>query len=200
MFSVKDLTIENIQRDKKIQQRNKGIIPARVSEYAKSMGMGQQFPPIVVFHNDKEYWLADGFHRCEAAILISKKTISAEIRKGDYREALLFAAGANAEHGVRRTNEDKRKAVMTLLEDEEWRQWSDQEIARRTRCTQPFVSKLRKMVNTGPIRKGADGRLINTRNIGKRPKGIELAWKQASKKEKMEWIKKHQEEIRSFMD
>ena len=29
------------------------------------------------------------------------------------------------------TNEDKRRAVMTLLADEEWGKWSDNEIARR---------------------------------------------------------------------
>jgi hypothetical protein len=32
---------------------------------------------------------------------------------------------------VRRTNGDKRRAVATLLNDPEWSQWSDREIARR---------------------------------------------------------------------
>lgn len=44
---------------------------------------------------------------------------------------------------IGRSNSDKRKAVMTLLEDPEGRQWSDRYIARQTLTSQPFVSKLR---------------------------------------------------------
>jgi hypothetical protein len=44
---------------------------------------------------------------------------------------MLVALGANAEHGLRRTNDDQRKAVRVLLDDPEWCQWADREIARR---------------------------------------------------------------------
>ncbi|QXD15805.1 hypothetical protein GQ464_002330 [Rhodocaloribacter litoris] len=59
------------------------------------------------------------------------------------RDAILHSVGANAEHGLRRTGADKRRAVMTLLQDEEWRRWSDREIARRCRVSHPFVAKMR---------------------------------------------------------
>lgn len=39
------------------------------------------------------------------------------------REAILFIVGANASHGLRRTNADKRRTVERLLADEEWRGW-----------------------------------------------------------------------------
>jgi hypothetical protein len=65
------------------------------------------------------------------------------VHTGTKRDALLHAAGANETHGLRRTNLDKRKAVQTLLEDKEWREWSDREIARQTKTSQPFVTKLR---------------------------------------------------------
>lgn len=45
-------------------------------------------------------------------------------------DAILFSAGANAAHGYPRTNQDKRNDVLRLLNDEEWGQWSDREIAR----------------------------------------------------------------------
>jgi hypothetical protein len=38
---------------------------------------------------------------------------------------VLHSAGANAMHGLRRTNADKRRTVMLLLQDEEWAAWSD---------------------------------------------------------------------------
>jgi hypothetical protein len=34
--------------------------------------------------------------------------------------AVLYAADANAAHGLRRTNANKRHAVTVLLDDDEW--------------------------------------------------------------------------------
>lgn len=65
----------------------------------------------------------------------------------------------------------KRRAVLTLLNDEEWREWSDREIARRCAVHHVFVGDMRKAVtgdnHQSATRKGADGRTINTANIGK---------------------------------
>jgi hypothetical protein len=38
---------------------------------------------------------------------------------------------------------DLRRAVLTLLRDEEWGQWSDREIARRCAVYHPFVGSIR---------------------------------------------------------
>jgi len=35
---------------------------------------------------------------------------------------MLFTISVNADHGLPRSNADKRKAVMTLLQDPEWSQ------------------------------------------------------------------------------
>jgi hypothetical protein len=59
------------------------------------------------------------------------------------REVVLFAACANQTHGLQRTNADKRKAVTTLLEDDEWRQWSNPEIARRVGVSDELVRAVR---------------------------------------------------------
>lgn len=108
------------------------------------MRRGDTFPPIDVYFDNKTYWLADGFHRLQAALQTEQKTIQATVHKGSQREALLHAVGANDTHGLRRSNADKRKAVQTLLADEEWSQWGDREIARRTKTSHPFVTKIRK--------------------------------------------------------
>ena len=60
------------------------------------------------------------------------------------RDAKLFAAGANADHGLRRTQADKRSAILALLTDKEWRGWSDREIARRTATSDKTVAKVRR--------------------------------------------------------
>jgi branched-chain amino acid transport system substrate-binding protein len=43
-------------------------------------------------------------------------------------DAILYSVGANEMHGLRHTNEDKRRAVLTLLNDPGWSKWSDPEI------------------------------------------------------------------------
>ena len=90
-----------------------------------------------------DYWLADGYHRWHAATIAGLQTIGADVRPGGRREAILHSVGANAEHGWRRSNEDKRKAVLTLLNDREWSGWSDREIARRCGVDNKVVARLR---------------------------------------------------------
>jgi len=43
--------------------------------------------------------------------------ISADVREGSRRDAILYAVGANASHGLKWTNRDKPNAVMVLLKD-----------------------------------------------------------------------------------
>ena len=38
-----------------------------IGEYADAMKAGEQFPPVVAFHDGEAIWLADGFHRIYAA-------------------------------------------------------------------------------------------------------------------------------------
>lgn len=56
---------------------------------------------------------------------------------------LWHCLGANAHHGLRRTNADKRKAVETLLKDGEWAKWSNREIAKATDTHYNYVAKVR---------------------------------------------------------
>jgi hypothetical protein len=100
---------------------------------------------VVVFSNDGvAYHLADGFHRVEAHRLAHpEQEIDCEIHPGDHDDALLFACGANASHGLPRSNEDKRKAALLLLNSEKWSRWSDREIARQCKVSPPLVAKLR---------------------------------------------------------
>jgi hypothetical protein len=97
----------------------------------------------VVFGDGGEYWLADGYHRWHAADIAGLQVIAADVRPGGRREAILHSVGANAEHGWRRSNDDKRKAVQTLLNDAEWSGWSDREIARRCGVSDRMANGLR---------------------------------------------------------
>jgi hypothetical protein len=137
------LPLTSIRTDGNTQARE-SLSEAVIGEYAEALARGDQFPPIDVYFDGDAYWLADGFHRVKAAAQTGQDAITAIVHQGGQREALLHAVGANDTHGLRRSNADKRKAVLTLLADEEWRQWSDNEIARRTRTSNHFVTKTRQ--------------------------------------------------------
>jgi hypothetical protein len=87
--------------------------------------------------------------------------IAVDVRPGDKRAAILFSVGANASHGLRRTNGDKRRAVLVLLKDSEWAQRSDRWIAEKCGVSNTFVASLRAQVSTvdtSQVRMGKDGK------------------------------------------
>lgn len=143
------LPLDEIRMDGGTQPRSQ-LNQGTIDEYAADMQSGDKFPPIDVFYDGQDYWLADGFHRVHAATQIGWSEFEANVHQGDRRAAILHSVGVNASHGLRRTNEDKRRAVMALLSDEEWGKWSDREIGRRCRVSHPFVAKIREDV-TGNI-------------------------------------------------
>lgn len=82
------------------------------------------------------------------------------MRQGTQRDAILWSVGANASHGMRRTNQDKRRAVMRLLEDAEWKCWSNYEIAERCAVSDEFVRTMRGSLPTN----GSDERTYTTKH------------------------------------
>jgi ParB-like chromosome segregation protein Spo0J len=118
--------------------------PQTIADYAADMLNGAVFPPVVVYHDGEDHWLADGFHRVEAARKIGLEEIEAEIREGTSRDAVLHGIGANATHGLRRTQADKRRSVEKLLTDPEWAAWSDRKIAELARVDHKTVGKIRR--------------------------------------------------------
>jgi hypothetical protein len=107
---------------------------------------GDTFPPVTAFYDGKYYYLADGYHRYFAAKKAGFDEIDCDVKNGTLRDAVLFSVGVNSAHGLRRSNEDKRKAVMTLLDDVEWAEWSDVTIAKKCQVTSAFVGRVRKVI------------------------------------------------------
>ncbi len=118
--------------------------PDVVRDYADDMAAGDIFPPVLVYHDGTDYWLADGFHRVAAARKFGREAIEAEVREGGDRDAILHGIGANASHGLRRTQADKRCAIERLLRDEEWSKWSDRKIAKVAKVDHKTVAKVRR--------------------------------------------------------
>ncbi|MEY9581521.1 hypothetical protein [Sinorhizobium fredii] len=144
------VTLSFIRHDPDLQMRESGIDPAVVADYAEAMDAGAAFPPVILFFDGEGYWPGDGFHRIEANRTLGRETIDADVREGGKREAMLFAVGANANHGLRRTSADKRRSVVAMLRDPEWSKWSDREIGKRCAVDHKTVAKVRAEI-TGEI-------------------------------------------------
>ena len=145
---MKPLNLSAIIIDKGTQSRAQ-ISEETVSDYAEAMSAGDTFPPITVFFDGVEYYLADGFHRLHAAQRLGRASIQAEVKTGTLRDAILFSLGANRDHGLRRTNADKRKCVQTLLEDFEWGELSVNEMARICGVSPQLVSAVKAEMDGG---------------------------------------------------
>lgn len=139
------ISLSGITADQSAQPRS-AIEVKRVTEYTEDMDRGDAFPPLVVFYDGARHWLADGFHRFYAATNAGRQDVECDVREGGLRDAVLYSCGANASHGMRRTNDDKRRAVSRLLLDEEWATWSNAEIARRCAVDDKLVAAVRKEI------------------------------------------------------
>ena len=129
----------------------------RIAEYADDMLRGDTFPPLIVFEDEQgALWLADGFHRYYAAVGAGAKSVECDVRPGGLREAILLSCGATLPMACRRTNADKRASVSELLTDEEWRAWSDREIAKRCSVGANLVGRVREELR--PLTVGNDSK------------------------------------------
>jgi len=142
--SVTLLPVAHITADLGIQMRAEMDQRLR-ADYAETLrAHGWVFPPVVIYHDGHERLLSEGFHRYAAALDEGLTEISAEVRPGTHRDALLNACGANATHGLRRSAGDKRRAVRTLLGDTEWGQASSAWIAEKCRVSVNLVCTIRE--------------------------------------------------------
>ena len=148
------LAVDQIEVTAGTQVRVK-IDPKIVDEYAEAIEAGAIFPALTVFapKNAQRYILADGFHRLAACKKVGRKTIGVEIKEGGVHEALHYALSTNAEHGLRRSHEDKHNAVELALKDPHYDDWSLREIGELCRVSKDLVRKVKEEHNQKAARK-----------------------------------------------
>jgi hypothetical protein len=145
-----------------------------ISEYQEAYSREAQMPPLQVMFDGASYWLWDGFHRRWAAERAGLEKLPCFVTEGTQRDAQWASYGANVDHGLRRTNADKAKAVTAALKHPKGVKKSDQKIADHCGVDPVTVAKYRKLLEStleipeSQSRVGKDGRTLNTENIGKR--------------------------------
>lgn len=139
----------DIKLDTELQSRVT-ISDEAVNDYSEALREGAKFPAVTVFHDGSSYFLADGWHRYYAHKKAGLAIIEANVIEGTFRDAKRFSLGANDTNGIRKTNADKRKAVMSMLDDMEWAEWSDTAIAKECKVSSMTVGRIRKELGISP--------------------------------------------------
>ena len=133
--------LSDISTDEDLQPRAR-MTSDIVEEYAEAMSRGENFPPVIIFDDGENKWLADGYHRYYAAKKAGLSSVGAEFRTGTKLDALKFSLSANVVHGLRRSQADKRHAVLTALKS--FGHLSNREIARLVKVDDKTVGKYRQ--------------------------------------------------------
>jgi len=116
----RSLSVDLLRLDAGTQNRvaiNQDVVEDYAELISQSNGKWP-FPPLDVFHDGKDFFLANGFHRTLGAVQAKRASIPCEVRKGGAREARIFGMTANDRHGLRMSRADKRACVEWLLDNE----------------------------------------------------------------------------------
>jgi uncharacterized ParB-like nuclease family protein len=146
------LELTKIRIDSGTQSRQE-ISEEVVAEYHEALEDGQDLPAVTVFFDGLSYFLADGFHRYFAHKRSNREMIECEVEQGTVRDALKFSLSANSKHGLRRTQADKRKAVLAALNDVEWSELPSRDIGQMCAVSHVFVQKIRKELSGEKVEK-----------------------------------------------
>ena len=141
------LKLSQIVIDKGTQTRE-AIDQKTVTEYAEVIMNKDKLPPLVVFHDGINYYLADGFHRYFAYKQTVTPDVEVEVINGTLRNAQEYALGTNDKHGLKRSNGDKRNAVMIALNDLEWSLLTNREIGKLCRVSHTFVNVIKEKLES----------------------------------------------------
>jgi Homeodomain-like domain len=121
---------------------------AKVKQYAGEKKRGSRFPPPVVFvGDDGVYRVGDGFHRLLADKENKVREVTADVRPGGLKEAILFNLKANQEaNGLPFQPGDLKKSVKTLLTSPEFADWTRMAIHKAVGCSYSLVSVVAKEI------------------------------------------------------
>jgi hypothetical protein len=168
-MNIRDLPLDDLVLDPNLNLRDR-LDDFTVERYADSW---VRLPPITVFEIDGRLVLADGFHRHAAAVMLGKRTISAEVRDGTFMDALDYVASVNLFHGLPLTRTERRRAVEVKLKLHH--DWSDRRMAEELAVSRELVAKIRRQLIEShqipnlPGRVGADGKLYTSAGLPKDP-------------------------------
>ena len=140
MLPVTDLQVDEAIRPR--ESLNTFVIDEYATLYREEEG-DAVLPPLAVFQVDGTYYVADGFHRLEAARWAKKATLPCQVHAGSRRDAMIYAIFANLRRGFPYGYGDKQRILERLLGDAEHATRSDRALARDVGVSHVYVWRIR---------------------------------------------------------
>lgn len=117
-MKTEPLSFDLIKTDSGTQSRV-SINQDTVEDYSEIIAAAKPgewpFPPLDVFFDGTDHFMADGFHRLYGALEAGRASAPCVIHPGTAQDALIFGMTANDRNGLRRTRADKRANVEWFL-------------------------------------------------------------------------------------
>lgn len=150
MPATQAVELDEIIMDERCQPRLI-LNPDAVQEYAELYEAAEAtLPPLDVVDVNGALVLIDGFHRLAGARKAGRGFIRVKIvAVADLGRAAWLASAVNQGHGVRRSNADKRKAVMLALESDVGQEQDSRTIAAHVGVSHTLVNNIRQEMESG---------------------------------------------------
>lgn len=148
-----DCLMSAITLDTAFQMRALGVEDEVVNDYVERLS---SLPPVLLakIKGDSKLYMLDGFHRFEAHRRTNSKYLPAIYKHFATREDVIIkACGMNAEHGLRRTNADKRRATEKALAVLDLSKYTLREIGDMIGVSHGTVHNVRKDLETALLQK-----------------------------------------------
>lgn len=139
--------------------------PDVIEEYGEVMkSKKSKMPEVKLWKSPKHnlYYVSDGLHRIHGAHAAGLTHIAAMVLNGTWADCLKDACQQNLTHGLRRSVEDKRCLVETVLMNG-GDKWTNDAIAELTHVSRPTVIKIRELleehntIKPAPVRTNTEG-------------------------------------------
>lgn len=140
MTGAIQIPLDDLILDTRLQTRAVMDMNA-IDEYADNLF---DLPPSKAVRCGEQVWLTEGWHRYHAHKKAKQETMPVIVREGTWLDALAEAAGSNHGHGLKRTNDDKRRAVACLLAEPLWAERSDRLVAQACHVSGHMVAEIRR--------------------------------------------------------
>lgn len=166
--------VDNVHLEPRCQCREE-IDQEYVATLVEAFQAEREIPRIEVWEvtadeNEPRLVVVDGYHRRQALKILKREWLHVEIvGTGSLDEASWYAIGRNHEHGLRRTFEDRKKAIRYAFENPLARDYANTTIAKQTGCNAKLVAEIRDEVESAiEMKTGAEPSRTRTGVDGKR--------------------------------
>ncbi|HRD83903.1 MAG TPA: hypothetical protein PLF63_01890 [Rubrivivax sp.] len=171
------LALANIRFDADCQSRVR-LDEETVAEYAYRLKEGAVFPPVVVFFDGSEHWLADGFHRYAAWKGLARERgdeataeVPADVRQGTRIDAVRYALSANAIYGKRREPGDYIKGYAIAVRCGLCAGHDVEEVRKLLACSERWARELTQAAREALDRE-RNARIVEARATGESTRHI----------------------------